>query len=110
MEKKMIEEVVWEKFYDRQNGVDIKKEELPLDIMQPGDILRFRHEDAFFSDNNSYDEHCHLEVIRERLETDEEFEKRKKRVEQETKMYKKRRYESYLKLKAEFENDTRTWS
>ena len=38
-------------------------------------------------------------------ETDEQFEKRLKRIKEEKERMKKMRYENYLKLKAEFENE-----
>jgi hypothetical protein len=44
------------------------------------------------------------EVIRMVEETDEQFERRIKDIERDKEWAKKRRYESYLKLKEEFEN------
>jgi hypothetical protein len=65
--------------------------------------------------DNSGGDHYEVEVQREVLETDKEFEKRKQDYERDQKWAKERRYESYLKLKKEFEpekleenDDTRT--
>lgn len=53
--------------------------------------------------SNSGGDHYEAEVHREVLETDEEFDKRIRETERNQKWAKERRYESYLKLKKEFE-------
>jgi hypothetical protein len=54
--------------------------------------------------DNSGGDHYEAEVCREVLETDKEFEQRVHEVERDQKWAKERRYESYLKLKKEFES------
>lgn len=49
------------------------------------------------------DSHFYIEVIRHELETDEEFSSRMKRIERDEEFQKRRRPETYLKLKEEFE-------
>lgn len=53
--------------------------------------------------SNSGGEHYEAEVLRKVIESDEEFEKRKKKFELDQKYVRERRYENYLKLKKEFE-------
>ena len=67
------------------------------------DVIRFEYVEGYYSENNSYDEHFSGMVIRKVLETDEQFERRQKRITQDEKWAKERRYESYLRLKKEFE-------
>ena len=67
------------------------------------DVIRFEYVEGYYSENNSYDEHFSGMVIRKVLETDEQFERRQKRIGQDEKWAKERRYESYLRLKKEFE-------
>jgi len=68
------------------------------------DVIRLEYVESYYSENNSYDEHYMAEVIRMVEETDEQFERRIKDIERDKEWAKKRRYESYLKLKEEFEN------
>lgn len=63
------------------------------------------YDEGFYSENESWDPHYYLKISRERLETDEEFEKRKKEEDNYHVFLKNRRYENYLKLKKEFEKE-----
>lgn len=69
----------------------------------PTDIINIERVEAFYSENESWDEHTILELIREVEETDEEFDKRIKKIEVLKEDLKKRRYENFLRLKKEFE-------
>jgi hypothetical protein len=69
------------------------------------DVIRIVYVDSYYSENNSYDDHYNAEVIRMVEETDEQFERRIKDIERDKEWAKKRRYESYLKLKEEFGNE-----
>ena len=73
--------------------------------LQDDDEIHARWEEPFYSENNSYDGHFYSVIIRHELETDEEFQSRIKRIERESKAMRERRYETYLKLKAEFEGE-----
>jgi len=101
MKKEIIREKIFIKHYDGiMNG--IKFSDLPKDL-QPSDIIDIQKNEGFYTENNSCDNNTDLVVYREREETDEEFKKRKlfwgKKIEES----KKARYETYLKLKKEFE-------
>lgn len=61
--------------------------------------------EPFYSENNSWEGHYNAEVTRMVEETDEEYQKRIKMSERDAKWAKERRYESYLRLKKEFENE-----
>jgi hypothetical protein len=80
----------------------IRFSNLPKNI-QEDDIIEIHREEAFFSENNSYDAYTELVVFRETEETDEEYSKRISNDEKHKEELRKRRYENYLKLKAEFE-------
>ena len=80
----------------------IRFSNLPKNI-QEDDIIEIHREEAFFSENNSYDAYTELVVFRETEETDEEYSKRISNEEKHKEELRKRRYENYLKLKAEFE-------
>lgn len=99
--KKMIKEEIFSKHF---NGdlKEIRFSDFPKDI-QENDIIDIRREESYFSENNSYDAYTELVVIREREETDQEYQKRISDNEYHKEELKKRRYENYLKLKSEFE-------
>ena len=103
MEKKIIKEIIFRKHYDGKNA-DVFFGDLPIDL-KPDDIINIIREDSYFSENNSYDEYTVLEIERGRKETDEEFNKRKNISTKQKEEDDKRRYEIYLKLKKEFENE-----
>lgn len=84
---------------------DIKHLELEDD-----DQIMLSWEEPYQSENNSYDGHFVGEIIRMVEETDEQYQKRMDRVEMEAKWAKQRRYQSYLKLKEEFESDKESQS
>ena len=69
------------------------------------DRLEIGHDEGYYSENNSWDPHYYAVVTRMVEETDEQFKIRMGRVEANKKWARDRRYENYLKLKAEFENE-----
>jgi hypothetical protein len=74
-------------------------------VLEDEDLLEIGHDPGYYSENNSWDPHYFIKVIRMVLETDDEYEKRildSKIFKEESR---KRRYENYLKLKKEFENE-----
>lgn len=99
--KQKIKIAIYNKDY-AGNYVDVRFSDLPKDI-QENDIIEIRREEAFFSENNSYDAYTELVIFREREETDEEYQKRISDNEYLKEELRKRRYENYLKLKSEFE-------
>ena len=68
------------------------------------DKIDIGYDEGYYSENNSWDSHYYARVIRMVEETDEQFTKRIADNERDKKWAKERRYESYLKLKKEFEN------
>jgi hypothetical protein len=101
MEKVKKIDVILEKHYDGLK-YGFKLEELPKDLL-PTDIIQFEQIERYFGEDNGWDDHTILRVSREREETDAEFEARKERNEKSKERLRKQRYESYLKLKAEFD-------
>ena len=72
--------------------------------LQPEDEITQHWEEPYEGSVEAWDGHWSMTVTRDRLETDEEFEARLEKEKVEKERRKKMRYESYLKLKAEFEN------
>lgn len=101
MEKKTIRDIIFREQNDRE---PIRFGEINIEL-RPDDVIIAGHDEGYYSENNSWDAHYFLEVHRDRLETDEEFQKRTEMEAESKKVLKKRRYENYLKLKKEFEND-----
>jgi hypothetical protein len=100
MEKIKLQKTVFDKRQDKPFiWKDIKDFKFEDD-----DLIRIEYVDSYYSENDSYDAHYSAEVIRMVEETDEQLQKRIEDKERDEKFYKKRRYESYLKLKEEFEN------
>lgn len=76
MNKQIISEVIFEKTYSGERRY-FKVSDLPADIL-PTDKIEFWIEEGYYSENNSYDASTNLKVLRDRIENDKEFEKRKK--------------------------------
>ena len=100
-EKTLIkEEIFWKSQDDQPIWKDIKHIEF-----QDKDEIAINYSD----DSYDHNDHCWvISVTRWVEETDEKFEKRLKMLEEEKERRRKMRYESYLKLKAEFENESIT--
>jgi len=97
----MITETVFEKHHDYY---PIKFGEIDIPL-KADDIIISGYDEGFQGSDEAWDAHYYLKVDRDRLETDEEFQKRQESEELQKKWNKQRRYESYLKLKKEFENE-----
>jgi hypothetical protein len=99
--KKKVKEEIYSKYFDG-NYYEVRFSDFPKD-MQENDIIEIIRENEYFSENNSYDAYTQLVIIREREETNEEYQKRISDNEKSREELKKMRYKNYLKLKAEFE-------
>ena len=95
-----IGEKIYQKRYDGFPKITVGS--LPSDLL-PTDEIVIDREESFFSENMSWDAHTWVYIIRERDETDEEKEKRLLENEKRSEASKKHRYETYLKLKKEFD-------
>lgn len=71
----------------------------------PTDKIECGFDEGFVSENESWDSHNYLIIKRMVEETDEEERKRLEYNAIESKLRKQNRYESYLKLKKEFEGN-----
>ena len=101
MEKKIIEIKVFEKVNTRKpfTWKDIKDFKFEDD-----DIIEMGYVEPWENGpDNSGGDHYHITIIRQRLETDDEWQRRLKLEAKESEKLKQRRYETYLKLKKEFE-------
>jgi len=99
MEKKMILEQIFRKEYKGYNA-SVTFGDFP-DWLEGTDVITINRVEDSYSENNSWDELTELNIYRPRLETDEEFEKRKKDYAELIEIQKRSRYESYLNLKYE---------
>jgi hypothetical protein len=101
MEKIKVKKTVFNKRQDKPfTWKDIKDFKFEDD-----DVIRIEYIKSYYSENNSYDAHYMVEVIRIVEETDEQLQERIEYNEREDKRAKERRYLSYLRLKEEFENE-----
>jgi hypothetical protein len=69
------------------------------------DRIRISYEEPCQTESNYEDDGWIIEVEREMEETDDEYERRMKRIKLDEELQKKRNYETYLKLKKQFENE-----
>ena len=74
-----------------------------IDI-QDDDEIYASYVEAYYSENESHDGYYSAVVYRYRPETDEEVQKRLAKAAEFKEDLRKRRYATYLKLRAEFEN------
>jgi hypothetical protein len=90
-------------FYKTQDNY-IKWKNIKHIEFEDDDIIKAEFVEPYHSENNSHDGYFVCEIIRLVEETDAQFKKRKEKYEKMISESKKKRYESYLKLKEEFEN------
>jgi molecular chaperone GrpE (heat shock protein) len=97
-EKTLINKEIFWKHQDNQpTWKDIKHIEF-----QDNDKIAITYDEG---DEDSSNEGWYISVERWEEETDEQFAKRLQNIEKDKERSKKMRYESYLRLKAEFENE-----
>ena len=99
--KKTVHDTIFKKHYSGEER-DIPFGDLPTDL-QPTDILVYNSDPGYYSDNNSWDPFTEIWVLRPRLETDEEHKERLEKSAGYLENRKRDRYETFLKLKEEFE-------
>lgn len=102
MERKKIEEKIHKIHYDWQNA-PLKVCDIPKDLL-PDDKIYCVTEEAFYSENNSYDAYTEYTVVRQRDQTDEEYQKDVKFWEKKKEESRNARYKTYLTLKKEFKD------
>jgi hypothetical protein len=101
--KKIVEDVIFHHQYDGLlDGIEFG--ELPPDL-QATDRIEIHKNVRFYSENEGWEDHTIVEVMRPRLETDEEQKERLEKSQEFRDALKQRRYETYLKLKEEFDVD-----
>lgn len=100
MEKKKIKkEIFWKQSNECFKWKDIKHIQF-----EDEDEIVSTYVEPYYSENESHDGYFMAEVSRMVEETDEEYEKRINREKKQHEELKERRYQTYLKLKKEFEN------
>lgn len=99
--KQIITEEVYCKQFEGEYAT-IRFSDLPKDI-RDNDIIQINREGSHYSENNSYDAYTALIIVRPREETDEEYAKRIDKNFKHTEQLRQSRYQTYLKLKKEFE-------
>ena len=99
--KKTVYDEIFRKHYEGLRE-QIPFGDLPKDL-QPTDLLIYQPWESFYSENESWEDHTILIINRPRLETDEEHRERLEKSQGFMDDLRDRRYETYLKLKEEFE-------
>ncbi len=85
---------------------DIKKAmEEKLLSLHEDDVIECGYEEGYQDGDSGMDPSYFFNVFRNREENDQEYGRRMKSVENAKEAAKKNRYESYLRLKKEFENE-----
>jgi len=74
-------------------------------ILQPDDEILQQWNEAYEGSDSAMDGHWECRVLRDRLETDEEYNKRLESQEKMVAQLKENRRKRYLELKKEFENE-----
>ena len=100
MEKKLINKMIFEMTDPKKQITYNRVKDFQF---QDGDIIEAGFEESIYQENYSHDGYYYFYVSRDVIETDEEFEIRKKENEEAQERNKKIKYERYLKLKEEFE-------
>jgi len=99
MKKRLKKEIYCKNF---SSGYGVRYSDLPESI-EPNDIIRINDVESHYSENNSWDAFTELIIIREVEETEDEYQKRLSKEKILEEEFKKRRYDTYIKLKSEFE-------
>lgn len=100
MSKKIIKVEVFNEYAD--DAIPFKKIK---DIVQDDDVIISGYQEPEHYSDSSHEGYYYLSVYRWREETDEEYEERMKKDKVYKEELKSRRYETYLKLKKEFETE-----
>lgn len=101
MKRKKIEETIHTIRYDWDEA-PLKVCDIPKDLL-PDDKIYCVTDPGHHSENNSWDPYTEYIVVRLRDQTDEEYQKDVEWWEKKMEESRKERYETYLKLKKEFE-------
>jgi len=99
-ERKIVSETVFSK-ENNHNPITFGEIDIPL---LPTDIIHAGYEEACYEGDDQWEAFYFLEVSRDRLENDKEYEERMQNDTRTRKWLKERRYENYLRLKKEFED------
>lgn len=101
----IVKDTIFKKHYS--GWPIIRFSEFPLDLLPilPTDIIDIERVEEFYSENNSWDAHTIFKIYREREENEEEKTIRLDKMAKDNALAKARRYEKYLQLKKEFENE-----
>ena len=102
MKKIIVREKIYTKRIGGGSGRRVLLSYLPTDIL-PTDEINILRDEGYYSDNNSWDAFTQLEVYRERIETDVEFELRVQDINELKECSCRKRYETFLEYKKEFE-------
>jgi len=102
---KIEKEIITVEIFSKESGNPILWKDFKHIKLEDDDDIRNGYIEPWTNgDDNSGGDHYSLTIKRKRLETEEEATKRIQKEAIHQKFYKERRYESYLKLKKEFEN------
>jgi len=92
----MEKQLVTKNIFWLHKDTEIRWKDIKHIEFQDDDIIR-----CYDDEDDSY----YANILRKELETDEQFEERKKTLEKIKEMSKEKRYQQYLELKKEFGNE-----
>lgn len=101
MKRQKVRDIIFKKQYDWENA-DIPFSDLPKDLRDT-DIIHYESDPGYCSENDSWGPNTEITLLRERDQTDEEYQKDIDWWEKKKEESRKARYEQYLRLKKEFE-------
>jgi hypothetical protein len=94
-----------ENFFRKKKDSPIIWQDIKHIEFQDLDKIQIGFDEGYYSENNSWGPHYFVNIERWRDETEEEAKIRKNEQERDKKWARERRYETYLKLRKEFESD-----
>lgn len=106
MDKKSPNKILKERvLFNKQKGTRITWADIKNFKFEDNDLIEIAYDEGHVSENNSWEPHWYVQIIRLTEESDHEFKKRLEQNARDAEWARERRYESYLKLKAEFEDE-----
>lgn len=104
MKDKSSEKILIEKTIFRKQGSNpFTWKDIKHIVFEDDDVIKIGYDEGFYSENNSWDPHFYVEVIRMVIETDKQFEERQSSNKWEAKWLRERTFNHYKDLIKKFE-------
>lgn len=104
-----MRQIITKSIWHETSVLPIKWKDIKHFHFEDDDIIQVAYVEPWENgSDNSGGDHYEVNVTREQVETDDEYNKRLEREQRDAEYLIKRRYQNYLKLKGEFEPDEKT--